>query len=91
MYIESTFPLGSSGERLARLSSPKVVVSGFADFCLKFAYHMYGPSDQKLHVYVRPHGQTQIDYSSWNRAGNQGDMWYQAAVNISAPGGYQVR
>ncbi|XP_072036874.1 MAM and LDL-receptor class A domain-containing protein 1-like [Amphiura filiformis] len=92
VFIESSFP--SSHGRMSRLLSPTVVIPSSSntstDLCLKFYYHMYGPPNQDLHVFVREHGENVPQYSHWNVSGNLGDTWHEHSIDMSINFGFQI-
>nr|QNH72392.1 toxin candidate TRINITY_DN31071_c0_g1_i3 [Pachycerianthus borealis] len=54
--------------------------------CLTFWYHMYGKNIGRLWVYVEPVGKAK--WIKWQKAGDQGDRWINAAVTIEMPDYY---
>ena len=50
---------------------------------------MYGKTIDKLSVYIRVSGQT--DKLLWRKAGNIGNVWKNAQVDILSSADYQVR
>ena len=57
---------------------------------LKFQYHMYGSSMGTLRVEVS-NDDCQNWTTVWSLAGDQGNAWYEATVDLSAYGGYNGR
>ncbi|CAH1248363.1 MDGA1 [Branchiostoma lanceolatum] len=70
MYIETSNVLTRA---VARLVSPTVSDSG--QYCLQFAYHMYGADIDQLRVLVG-------SSVEWIRSNNQGNSWHQASVDV---------
>lgn len=80
LYIESSSPNYSTKQAI--LNSQCYNLSGLSSGNVSFRYHMYGASnmgDLKLQISIGG-GWTTI----WSRAGNQGNSWQLASVNINA-------
>lgn len=58
--------------------------SGNIPFCLTFDYHMYGANMGTLRVDYSNNNQPYA--GEWSRAGNQGNQWNSASVNIPVGG-----
>ena len=72
MYIETSGR--SYGEKAKLLFSPPNSVIG-AMSCLKFYYHMYGPTINRLNVF---NGNSIV----FTRSGQQGNRWLYAEVAV---------
>ncbi|XP_042244412.1 MAM domain-containing glycosylphosphatidylinositol anchor protein 2 [Thunnus maccoyii] len=99
MYIETSRPrLEGDKARLlsptfnmgSKSSSSSGSVSTNPTYCFAFYYHMYGKHIGALNVFLRQKGQTVTDTSVWSLAGNQGDRWRQAKVNIHPNTAFQM-
>jgi|GEM_PF-525222 len=79
LYLESS----NCNDQTAHLVSPCIDLSIGTNPQLMFAYHMYGINMGSLHVDL-------YDGSTWQMdimpaiSGDQGDMWHQATVDLSA-------
>ncbi|XP_035665473.1 MAM and LDL-receptor class A domain-containing protein 1-like [Branchiostoma floridae] len=78
MYIETS---GQQPRDVARLISP---VLSTDSKCLEFWYHMYGESTEELRVYQSSTGSSQLGTPIWSLTGDQGDVWYNATVDLAA-------
>ena len=65
------------------LTSECLDISTLTNPALRFYYHMYGATIGTLDVTVN--GDT-----VWSLAGDQGDQWYQAQVDLSAYAGTDI-
>ena len=72
MYIETSGR--SYGKKAKLLLSPPNSVIG-AKSCLKFYYHMYGPTINRLNVF---NGNSIV----FTRSGQQGNRWLYAEVSV---------
>ena len=79
MYYETSF--GYSPD--VTLTSECLDISTLTNPALRFYYHMYGATIGTLDVTVN--GDT-----VWSLAGDQGDQWYQAQVDLSAYAGTDI-
>ena len=73
MYIETSSPR-SYGDKAKLLFSPPSSVIGKI-FCLKFYYHMYGATINRLNVF---NGNSTV----FTNLGQQGNMWKYAEVTV---------
>lgn len=81
MYIETSSPRLPLD--IAKLNSPLLQFSGH--MCLKFFYHMYGPTIGGLNVIVSGFK------TVFSASGNKGNQWLAARITISISGMYMVR
>ncbi|KAM9777319.1 MAM domain-containing glycosylphosphatidylinositol anchor protein 2-like [Neosynchiropus ocellatus] len=97
VYIETSRPR-LEGDR-ARLLSPTFDMASKSTFspgaagaayCFSFFYHMYGKHIGALNVFLRQKSQPLEDDAVWGLAGNQGDRWRQAKVNIHPNSSFQM-
>ncbi|KAI8506650.1 hypothetical protein Bbelb_160770 [Branchiostoma belcheri] len=72
----------------ARLYSPTVYPTS-STMCLRFWYHMYGSTTNRLNVYIQT-GSALPTIPTFQRTGPQGDRWIQAEVEVYSAGPYQV-
>ena len=54
--------------------------------CLSFFYHMYGSHMGTLRVYRRYNGT--VNALSWEKSGEQGNMWKAAKIHLLPPTGH---
>ena len=80
MYIETSSHVKGDN---AKLNSPLLKFSG--DMCLKFFYHMYGATVERLNVIING---TKTVFSA---SGNKGNRWHEARINSSFSGSHTVR
>ena len=73
MYIETSWPR-SYGDKAILLFSPPGLLTGKA-FCLKFYYHMYGATINRLNVF---NGNSIV----FTKSGQQGNRWLYAEVTV---------
>ncbi|XP_019641851.1 PREDICTED: MAM and LDL-receptor class A domain-containing protein 1-like [Branchiostoma belcheri] len=85
MYIEASSPQVRGD--IARLITPALPTN---TRCLEFWYHMYGSSTGDLRVYQRPTGSAQLGTPIWSLAGDQGNVWDQARLDIAAVNNFQI-
>ncbi|XP_078692072.1 MAM and LDL-receptor class A domain-containing protein 1-like [Branchiostoma floridae x Branchiostoma belcheri] len=85
MYIETSTPR-QPGD-VARLMTPALPTN---TRCLEFWYHMYGSDTRELRVYQRPTGSPQLGTPIWSLAGDQGNVWDQAKLDIVAVNNFQI-
>ncbi|XP_066292578.1 MAM domain-containing glycosylphosphatidylinositol anchor protein 2-like [Branchiostoma lanceolatum] len=58
--------------------------------CLEFWYHMYGSNIDQLNIYQRPTGNTQLGTPIWSLAGDQGNVWDQARLDLAADTNFKI-
>ncbi len=87
MYVESSTP--NFPNKLAILNSPTYNLNGLLNPLFSFRYYMYGAAMGSLDLEVSVNGGSWT--SAWHQSGNQGQMWYQADVDLSAYTGNVVR
>ncbi|XP_025084915.1 MAM domain-containing glycosylphosphatidylinositol anchor protein 2-like [Pomacea canaliculata] len=75
-YIYFDSSQGTEGAK-AQLYSPLLTVGRNNYTCLTFWYHMYGEHVSTLTLY---HNKTRL----WTRSGDQGNVWLQARITITA-------
>ncbi|XP_066292880.1 MAM and LDL-receptor class A domain-containing protein 1-like, partial [Branchiostoma lanceolatum] len=85
MYIEASSPQ-QPGD-VARLISPSLSTN---TRCLEFWYHMYGSSIGELRVYQTPTDNPQLGTPIWSLAGDQGNVWDQARLDLAAVTNFNV-
>ncbi|KAI8512340.1 hypothetical protein Bbelb_089790 [Branchiostoma belcheri] len=85
MYIEASSPQVQGD--IARLVTPALPTN---TRCLEFWYHMYGRSTGELRVYQTPTGSAQLGTPIWSLAGDQGNVWDQARLDIAAANNFQI-
>jgi PKD repeat protein len=88
VYTEASSPNYPS--RTAELLSPTLSTDGASNLTLSFWYHMYGSAMGSLHVDVSVNGVWQDDVAT-PLAGDQGNEWKQASVDLSAYAGSSVQ
>ncbi|CAH3118157.1 unnamed protein product [Pocillopora meandrina] len=87
MFMEASAPT-RPGDK-ARLYSERFQPTGGS--CIKFWYHMYGPSVGTLNVLVKTGAGNRSEDIVWTLSGNQLDQWkFGQAPVVSAQSGYQV-
>ena len=85
MYIETSSPRLVNHK--ARLESEEFQPTGASGRCLKFWYHMYGPTIGTLNVWMSSNGTTgQI----WSLSRDRGNKWLFGQAPVSSKGVYQV-
>ncbi|XP_013382844.1 uncharacterized protein LOC106153451 [Lingula anatina] len=82
IYTEASVPR-QSGNR-AVLRSQIFTVSGLCK--MRFFYHMYGNNMGNLSVSVQNRDRLTQVVQKWSMAGNQGDRWHFAAVDLRTTG-----
>ncbi|XP_019632083.1 PREDICTED: MAM and LDL-receptor class A domain-containing protein 2-like [Branchiostoma belcheri] len=85
VYIEAS---NKNPDDRARIVSPDVTVSGARTKCLTFWYHMYGSHVDSFNVYWRVGGT--LGNPIWTRQGDQGNLWTEAKIDITAGQGQVV-
>ncbi|XP_035658185.1 MAM and LDL-receptor class A domain-containing protein 1-like [Branchiostoma floridae] len=85
VYIEAS---NKSPDDRARIVSPDVTVPAAQTKCLKFWYHMYGSHVDAFNVYWQVGGA--LGTAIWTRQGDQGNLWTEASIDISAGQGQVV-
>lgn len=87
MFMEASAPT-RPGDK-ARLYSERFQPTGGS--CIKFWYHMYGPSVGTLNILVKTGAGNRSEDIVWTLSGNQLDQWkFGQAPVVSAQSGYQV-
>ncbi|ESO97870.1 hypothetical protein LOTGIDRAFT_152977 [Lottia gigantea] len=76
IYMETS---GHTNGDSVRLISPQI--NGATQFCLRFFYHMYGPTINRLNVYFS-NGKTLGKYV-WSKYRSQGNAWKSASIQIA--------
>lgn len=83
VYMESSAP--NYATKTAILTSPCFDISSLSSPSLAFSYHMYGASNMgNLRLEVSTDGSNWT--SIWSKAGNQGNSWQTASVDLSSLG-----
>ncbi|XP_030219481.1 zonadhesin isoform X5 [Gadus morhua] len=83
LYIEAN---SATYGDTARLLSSECSLAG--PQCLRFWYHMYGSADTMgLHVYLL---QDRLAEAVWWKRNDQGDVWKEAMVELTATGTFQI-
>jgi PKD repeat protein len=83
-YLEASPP--NNPNKLAILESNCFDWQEFNQVELSFAYHMYGRDINSLAVQLRTNPNEQW-YTFWETTGNQGNLWRNARLNLSAYAG----
>ena len=87
MYIETSYP--RKPNETAALVSPYFRGNGTkVNYCMWFAYHMYGPHVDTLKVYTYSQGQKKP--AVWQRTGSQGPNWRHGEAQITVLSNTQV-
>ncbi|XP_074619287.1 uncharacterized protein LOC141878299 isoform X2 [Acropora palmata] len=73
MYIETSYPRSYGDKAKLLLSPPSSIIGKFS--CLKFYYHMYGATINRLNVF---NGNSTV----FTKSGQQGNMWMYAEVTV---------
>ncbi len=85
LYTEASTSATPSGNpnKTALLTSPCIDMSALSGASLEFGYHMYGATMGTMEVLISTNEGS--SYSSiWSQNGDQGNIWNQAAVDLSA-------
>ncbi|CAH1274166.1 MALRD1 [Branchiostoma lanceolatum] len=85
VYIETSTPRVQGD--VARLISPSLPAN---TKCLEFWYHMYGSSIGELNVFKTPTESSQLGTPIWSLAGDQGNVWDQARLDLAAVTNFHV-
>lgn len=80
VYIETSFPR-KANETASLVSAPFYGNGTKVSYCLRFAYHMYGPHVDTLSVYTSSGG-VQSTKPVWQRQGSQGPNWRHGEAQI---------
>ncbi len=86
VYVESSGNGTGYPSKTAYLQGPTIAMTGTE--AMTFAYHMYGGSMGTLQLQAVS-GSGSVT-TLWTRSGNQGNSWYQAAVDLSGLSGDQA-
>ncbi len=88
LYTEAS----SSGypDKQAILEGPCFDLSSLSNPELRFCYHMYGIDMGDLSLEVSD-GNCTSWIAVWSLSGNQGDSWYEAAIDLSAYSGSTIK
>ena len=73
MYIETSSPRSYGDRAILSFSPPGLLIGNFS--CLKFYYHMYGATINRLNVF---NGNSIV----FTKSGQQGNRWLYAEVNV---------
>ena len=73
MYIETSQPRSYGDKAKLLFSPPSSVIGNFS--CLKFYYHMYGATINRLNV-------VNEKSTVFTKSGQQGNMWMYAEVTV---------
>ena len=74
MFIETSSPRSYGDKAKLLFSPPRSVIGKFS--CLKFYYHMYGTSINRLNVF---NGNSNV----FTKSGQQGNRWLYAEVTVN--------
>lgn len=90
MYIETSWPR-KYGDKAWMVSRNFQRISPGSEPCkLRFFYHMYGDSAEKLNVYIRTYRNGSSMQRVWSQVGSQGAIWNRAVVQLSSNKDFQV-
>ncbi|PTX59712.1 putative secreted protein (Por secretion system target) [Kordia periserrulae] len=90
LYVEASGNGTGYPNKQAILTSPCINLSQLTEATFSFDYHMFGTDLGTLDVEIsEDEGVTWT--SIWSRAGNQGDAWQSASIDISAYAGSTVQ
>ena len=90
MYIETSWPR-KYGDKAWMVSRNFQRISPGSEPCkLRFFYHMYGDSAEKLNVYIRTYRNGSSMQRVWSQVGSQGAIWNRAVVQVSSNKDFQV-
>lgn len=90
MYIETSWPR-KYGDKAWMVSRNFQRISPGSEPCkLRFFYHMYGDSAEKLNVYIRTYRNGSSMQRVWSQVGSQGALWNRAVVQLSSNKAFQV-
>ncbi len=90
VYMESSSPNYSN--KRAILTSPCFDFSNVSNPQLTFKYHMYGDANKMGSLALEVSSDNGATWTSvWNKAGNQGNAWYSASVDLSAYAGNTIK
>ncbi|XP_077978860.1 MAM and LDL-receptor class A domain-containing protein 1-like [Glandiceps talaboti] len=84
MYMEASSPR-VAGDVARLMTTDHAATTGQ---CLEFWYHMYGSNVGTLNIYAK--SGNQYGAVLWSQQGDQGDIWWDAQVNITSTSSYQV-
>ena len=73
MYIETSSPRSYGDKAILSLSPPELLIGRVS--CLKFYYHMYGATINRLNVF---NGYSNV----FTRSGQQGNRWLNAEMTV---------
>ena len=74
MFIETSSPRSHGDKAKLLFSPPSSVIGNFS--CLKFYYHMYGATINRLNLF---NGNTNM----FTKSGQQGNRWLYAEVTVN--------
>ncbi|XP_071499310.1 MAM and LDL-receptor class A domain-containing protein 1-like [Diadema antillarum] len=87
MFMEASY---MQDGHTARLISPPLMGYSSKPSCMIFFYHMYGYEVGELNVYIKNETSDALGNPVWSLAGNRGDRWRAAEVQITTPLIHQV-
>ncbi len=89
VYMESSSPNYSN--KRAILTSPCYDLAGVSFATVTFKYHMYGDGTNMGSLALEVSSDSGATWTSvWSKAGDQGNAWYTASVDLSAYAGKTV-
>ena len=90
MYVETSWPR-KYGDKAWLVSRNFQGIFPNSEPCkLRFFYHMYGDSAEKLNVYIRTYQNGSAQQRVWNKVGSQGSIWNRAVIPLSSTKAFQV-
>lgn len=90
MYIETSWPRKYGDKAWMVSRNFQAIAPGSTPCKLRFFYHMYGDSAEKLTVYIRNYQNGTTQQKVWSQVGSQGAVWNRAVVQLSSNKNFQV-
>jgi len=90
MYIETSWPRKYGDKAWMVSRNFQATASGSTPCELRFFYHMYGDSAEKLTVYIRNYRNGTAQQNLWSRTGSQGAVWNRKVLQLSSDKNFQV-
>lgn len=90
MYIETSWPRKYGDKAWMVSRNFQATPPGSAPCKLRFFYHMYGDSAEKLTVYLRYFQNGTAQKTVWSKLGSQGAIWNRAVVQLTSSKNFQV-
>ena len=90
MYIETSWPRKYGDKAWMVSRNFQATAPGATPCQLRFFYHMYGDSAEKLNVYISNYQNGTAQTKVFGRVGPQGAAWNRAMVQLSSKKNFQV-